>query len=428
MTTNADLHARRLAAVPAGWASVHARYVASAANAELWDVEGNRLIDFTAGIGVLNTGHLHPRVIAAVSEQLRALSHSCFMVAGYEPAVELAECLNSRAPGPSAKKTMFVNSGAEAVENAVKIARYSTGRSGVIAFSGGFHGRTMMTMALTGKVSPYKSGFGPLPGDVFHAPYPYPYRGVTVDDSLDAVQRILHEDIEPSRVAALIVEPVLGEGGFVPAPPEFFVRIREVCDRHGIALVIDEVQSGFGRTGALFAIEHAGIEPDLMTMAKGIAGGFPLAAVSGKSDLMDAPHPGGVGGTYGGSPISCAAGLAVLDVIDEEDLLARAVSIGEQVTSRLRDIQARHPAVGDVRGLGAMVAMEMATDTRTKAPDPDITRQIVERAARHGLLLLSCGTFGNVIRFLPPLTATPNTIEEGLDILERCIDELVGKE
>ena len=426
MPTNAEIHARRLAALPSGWGSVFPTYVARAANAEVWDVEGRRFIDFAGGIAVLNTGHLHPRVQAAVAAQLDAFSHTCFMVNPYESVVTLAERLNALMPGDGEKRTMFVNSGAEAVENAVKIARYATGRSGVIAFSGGFHGRTMMTLALTGKVAPYKQGFGPFPGDVYHAAYPYEYRGVTVDDALASIAHLFKEDIEPGRVAAIVVEPVLGEGGFVVAPPEFLVELRALCDRHGIMLVVDEVQTGFARTGRMFAHEHAGIEADIVTLAKSLAGGFPLAAITGRAEVMNTVHAGGVGGTYGGNPLSVAAALAVLDVIEDEALADRALGIGESFTKRLEGMAVDHEAIGDVRGLGAMVAMELVTDRATKEPAADLTKALVGAAADKGLILLSCGTLGNVIRFLVPLTAPEDLIQEGLDIVESCLTDLHG--
>ncbi len=424
MITNAAFHARREIAVPRGWGSALPVYIDRARNAELWDVEGQRYIDFVSGIGVTNTGHLHPKVKAAVIEQLDHVSHTCFMVTPYWPAVALAEKLNAAIPGSTPKKTLFVNSGAEAVENAVKIARYHTGRPGVIAFSGGFHGRTLFTLALTGKVVPYKQGFGPLPGDVHHAPYPYPYREVTVDDSIAAVEQIFKDDIEPDRVAAIIAEPVLGEGGFIPAPPEFFQRLRRLCDTHDIVLIVDEIQTGFARTGRLFALEYSGIEADLMTMAKSLAGGFPLASVTGKADLMDAPHPGGLGGTYCGSPVGCAAGLAVLDVIEEEGLVARARHIGDLITARLESMAVRHRAIGDIRGLGAMVAMELVEDRATKVPAGALTRALLAEAGRRGLVLLSCGTYGNVVRFLVPLTAPDAVVREGLDIVESALGDL----
>lgn len=424
MTTNAELHARREIAVPRGWGSALPAYIDRAENAELWDVDGNRYVDFASGIAVTNTGHLHPAVKAAVIEQLDHVSHTCFMVTPYEPAVELAEKLNGLVPGDSPKKTLFVNSGAEAVENAVKIARYATGRSDVIAFSGGFHGRTLFTLALTGKVAPYKQGFGPLPGGVHRARYPNPYRDVSVDTAIESVNHILAFDVESDRVAAIIVEPVLGEGGFIPAPPEFLVRLRALCDDHGIVLIVDEIQTGFARTGRMFALEHAGVEADLMTLAKSLAGGFPLAAVTGRAELMDAPHVGGIGGTFGGSPLGCAAGLAVIEVIEEEGLIERARTLGATITTRLESMAETHERIGDIRGLGAMVAMELVEDRATKAPAAAHTQALVARAAEQGLLLLSCGTERNVIRFLVPLTSPYAVLEEGLDIVENALSEL----
>jgi 4-aminobutyrate aminotransferase/(S)-3-amino-2-methylpropionate transaminase len=340
-----------------------------ARNAEIWDVEGNRYIDLGTGIAVVGTGHNHPKVIAAVTAQLERFSHTCFQVTPYDVYVRLAERLNKAAPGATPKKTIFINTGAEAVENAVKIARKHTGRSGVIAFSGAFHGRTMMGMALTGKVVPYKAGFGPFPAEVFHMPFPVEYHGVSVEDSLEAIDTLFRSDVEPSRIAAMIVEPVQGEGGFYPAPTEFLQALRRLCDQHGIVLIIDEVQTGFGRTGTLFACEQAGVEPDLMPVAKSIAGGFPLAGVIGKADIMDSVDPGGLGSTYGGSPIGCAAGLAVLDVIEEEDLCARARAIGEQIAAWAADLQSKTNVIGQVRATGAMSAIELVQNGEAGKPD-----------------------------------------------------------
>jgi 4-aminobutyrate aminotransferase/(S)-3-amino-2-methylpropionate transaminase len=426
MSKNSELQSRRDAAIARGISNQLPLFVARAENAELWDVEGRRYIDFAGGIAVLNTGHLHPRVKAAVAAQLEEFSHTCFMVTPYAVAVELAEKLNRLMPGPGPKKSIFVTTGAEAVENSIKIARAHTGRSAVIAFGGGFHGRTFMAMALTGKVAPYKAGFGPMPGDVFHAPFPVPYHGVSVQQSLEALEHIFKYDVEPARVAAIIVEPVQGEGGFYVAPPEFLQALRRLCDLHGIVLVVDEIQSGFARTGRMFAIEHAGIEPDVMTLAKSLAGGFPLAAVVGKAHIMDAPGPGGLGGTYAGSPIACAAGLAVLDVIEAEGLCARATAIGQVMTTALRALQRETSAIGEVRGLGAMVAIELVRDGDAHQPDADLTRALVKRAAEKGLVILSCGLYGNVIRFLVPLTASDEIIREGLGIVADSLRELTG--
>jgi 4-aminobutyrate aminotransferase/(S)-3-amino-2-methylpropionate transaminase len=426
MSRNLELQARRDAAFARGLGCQLPVYVERARNAELWDVEGRRYIDFGSGIAVLNTGHLHPRVQAAVARQLEAFSHTCMMVTPYAAAVELAEKLNALAPGPTPKKSILVTTGAEAVENAIKIARAHTGRAGVIAFGGGFHGRTYMAMALTGKVAPYKAGFGPFPAEVYHAPFPIAYHGVSVQQSLDALDHVFKFDIEPARVAAIIVEPVLGEGGFYIAPPEFLQSLRTICDAHGIVLVVDEIQTGFARTGRMFAVEHAGIEPDLVTMAKSLAGGFPLAAVVGKASIMDAPLPGGLGGTYAGSPIACAAALAVLEVIEEEQLCARADAMGLQMVTALRAAQKSCPAIGEVRNLGAMVAMELVKDGDPHQPDAELAKALVRHAAGKGLVLLSCGIYGNVIRLLAPLTASSQIVDEGLGIVVESLRELTG--
>jgi 4-aminobutyrate aminotransferase/(S)-3-amino-2-methylpropionate transaminase len=424
MSSNKELQQRREQAMARGMPSQLPVYIDRAANAELWDVEGRRYIDFGTGIAVLNTGHLHAGVQAAVQKQLERFSHTCFMVTPYESAVALAEKLNALAPGNTPKKTLLVTTGAEAVENAVKIARVHTGRTGVISFGGSFHGRTLLAMGLTGKTAPYKSGFGPFPAELHHAPFPIAYHGISVADSLSGIESLFAEDIEPSRVAAIIVEPVQGEGGFYIAPPEFLRAIRELCDRHGIVMIADEIQTGFGRTGRMFAMEHSGVEPDLMTVAKSLAGGFPLAGVIGKAAIMDAPAPGGLGGTYAASPIGCAAALAVLDVMEAEKLPARANHIGELITGRLRVLAQRFACIGDVRGLGAMVAMELVKGGNADQPEADLTRDLVQAAARNGLVLLSCGRRKNVVRFLVALTATDKLIDEGLDILERTLAEL----
>jgi 4-aminobutyrate aminotransferase len=426
MVTNNDLQQRRQAAIPRGVATSLAVYAARAINAEIWDVEGRRYIDFAAGIAVLNTGHRHPRVVAAVQQQLAELTHTCFQVTPYESYVQLAERLNALAPGPTPKKTIFFSTGAEAVENALKIARYHTKRSAVIAFGGAFHGRTLATMTLTGKVQPYKAGFGPLLPDVFHVPYPVAYHGVTPEDSLAALDRLFKADVDPQRVAAVIIEPVQGEGGFYAAPPEFLRTLRALCDRHGMLLIADEIQSGFARTGRVFAIEHAGVEPDLVTVAKSIAGGLPLSGVIGKAAIMDAPPPGGLGGTYAGSPLACAAGLAVLDVIAEEKLCERASHIGNVLRTRLADLQQRFPAIGDVRGPGAMVAMELVKERDPHQPDAELTRALVQAAAKRGLVILSCGVYANVIRFLAPLTISDALLAEGLDCLEAALGDVLG--
>lgn len=420
---NQSFWTRREAAVPRGVGNMHPIFAARAKNAEIWDVEGRRYIDFASGIAVTNAGHNHPRVQAAVSRQLDAFAHVCFQVSPYANYVELAERLNAAAPGNSAKKTLFLTTGAEAVENAVKIARAATGRPAVIAFSGGFHGRTMMGMALTGKVTPYKNGFGPFPGSIYHLPFPANYLGVSDAAALDALETLFRADIAPDQVAAIIIEPVQGEGGFYTASPEFLRMLRAECDRHGILLIADEIQSGFARTGRMFAMEHADVEPDLMTIAKAMAGGFPISGVIGKAALMDAAAPGGLGGTYGGPPIGCAAGLAILDIIADEDLCARADEIGVKIRRRCEMMRSGDSAIGDVRGPGAMVAMECVEAGDPALPDAERTRAIVAAARNRGLLLLSCGVRGNVIRFLPPLTVEFDILEEGLDMLEASIRE-----
>lgn len=427
MTTNQNLTQRRQQAVARGVANMHNIYTAKAENAELWDIEGKRYIDFAGGIAVLNTGHRHPKVMAAVEQQLQQFTHTCFQVTPYESYIALAEKLNALTPGDHDKKTLFLTSGAEALENAVKIARAHTGRRGVITFNGGYHGRTSLTMAMTGKVAPYKATFGPFPADIYYAPFPNALHGVSVEQSLQALEMLFKVAIEADQVAAIALEPVQGEGGFYIAPPEFLQALRKLCDRHGILLIVDEVQTGFGRTGKLFAIEHSGVVPDLMTMAKSLAGGFPLSAVVGRAEIMDAPHPGGLGGTYAGSPLACAAALAVLEVIEEENLLERSRQIGERLIKRFRGMADRFECIGDVRGLGAMVAIELFKDATRNQPDTELTKALVTKAAEHGLILLSCGLYGNVIRVLVPLTASDGLVDEGLDVIEAAMTELVGE-
>jgi 4-aminobutyrate aminotransferase len=395
-------------------------FVARAENAELWDVEGRRYVDFAGGIAVLNTGHRHPRVVAAMKAQLDAFTHTAYQVAAYESYVALAERLNALTPGTHAKKTTFFSTGAEAIENAVKIARAATGRSGVIAFAGGFHGRTLMALALTGKVAPYKIGFGPFPGEVHHVPFPVALHGVSVEDSLHAIEALFKADVEPSRVAAILIEPVQGEGGFYVAPPELMRGLRRICDEHGILLVADEIQSGFARTGKWFAMEHHDVLPDLMTLAKSLAGGVPLSAVTGRAEVMDAPAPGALGGTYAGSPLAIAAAHAVLDVIAEEKLLDRANRLGSELRGRLEGLRPRVPGIAEVRGLGAMLAVEF-TKPGTRTPDPDLARKVQARALARGLLLLTCGVHANVVRFLFPLTIPDAVFAEGLGALEEAL-------
>ncbi|ABD55987.1 4-aminobutyrate--2-oxoglutarate transaminase [Jannaschia sp. CCS1] len=423
MGSNAELKARREHAVAHGVAT-RGIYAARAENAELWDVEGRRYIDFAAGIAVNNTGHRHPRVMAAVAEQAAAFTHTCFHVAPFEGYIRLAERLNAATPGDFAKKTMLVTTGAEAVENAVKMARAYTGRSGVIAFSGAFHGRTLMGMALCGKVAPYKKGFGAMPPEVYHAPFPNTYHGVTPDQSLAALEELFRSSIDPDRVAAIIIEPVQGEGGFNIAPASFLRDLRTLADAHGILLIADEVQAGMGRTGRLFAFEHADVAADLVTLAKGLAGGFPLSAVTGRAEVVDAAPAGGIGGTYAGNPIAVAAANAVLDVIAEEELCARATAIGARIMTHLRTLSDRpgFQAIGDVRGLGAMVAFELVTDRAARTPDAALTSRIVAEAEARGLILLPCGTRANVIRLLPPLTTPLAQVDEALSIIDLALE------
>ena len=422
---NAELKSRKDAATPRGVGVMCDFYAARAENAELWDVEGRRYIDFAAGIAVCNTGHRHPKIVEAVRAQLDNFTHTAYQIVPYASYVELAEKINQRAPGDYPKKTAFFTTGAEAVENAIKIARAATGRPGVIAFTGGFHGRTMMGMALTGKVAPYKLNFGPFPADVFHAPFPNPLHGVTTADSLKAIEFLFKADIDPKRVAAIIFEPVQGEGGFYPAPAEFVRALRKLCNEHGILLIADEVQTGFARTGKLFAMHHYDVVPDLMTMAKSLAGGMPLSGVVGRADVMDAAAPGGLGGTYAGNPLAVASALAVLDIIDEEKLCERAVLLGDRLKARLTALQAEVPQIADVRGPGGMVAVEFCKPGTSDA-DADFTKRVQTRALERGLLLLVCGVYSNVVRFLFPLTVQDAVFDEALSILEEVLKETVG--
>ena len=418
--SNADLHQRRLAATPRGIGVMVDFFIDRAENAELWDVEGRRFIDFAGGIAVLNTGHRHPKVVAALHAQVERFTHSCYQVVPYESYVTLAEKINQITPGTHAKKTAFFSTGAEAVENVVKIARSATGRSGIIAFSGAFHGRSMMAAALTGKVAPYKLGFGPFPGEIFHAPFPIPMHGVSVEDSLAYIEHIFKSEIEAKRVAALILEPVQGEGGFYMAPPEFMRALRKLCDENGILLVADEVQTGFGRTGKWFAMNHYDVLPDIMTMAKSMAGGTTLSAVCGRAEIMDAPAPGGLGGTYAGNPLAIAASHAVIAAIEEEGLIARANLLGDKLKSRLQAIHKRVPQIADIRGPGSMIACEL-NDPKTGKPDAEFTKRVQTEARNRGLILLTCGVYFNVIRFLYPLTIPDAHFDEALDIIEAAM-------
>ncbi|KDF35206.1 4-aminobutyrate aminotransferase [Klebsiella aerogenes MGH 77] len=415
--SNNEFHQRRLSATPRGVGVMCNFFAQSAQNATLTDVEGNEYIDFAAGIAVLNTGHRHPRMVAAVEQQLQQFTHTAYQIVPYESYVSLAEKLNELAPVKGPAKTAFFSTGAEAVENAVKIARAHTGRPGVIAFGGGFHGRTYMTMALTGKVAPYKLGFGPFPGSVYHVPYPSALHGISTADSITALERLFKADIEAKQVAAIIFEPVQGEGGFNVAPKELVAAVRRICDEHGIVMIADEVQSGFARTGKLFAMDHYADKPDLMTMAKSLAGGMPLSGVVGNAQIMDAPAPGGLGGTYAGNPLAVAAAHAVLDIIDNEALCERAQFLGERLLATLQEAKGWCPALVEARGVGSMIAAEFF-DPETGEPSAAIAQKIQQQALEQGLLLLTCGQYGNVIRFLYPLTIPDAQFSRALTILQ----------
>lgn len=419
--SNAEISERRDAAIAKGVGMQTQIYAERALNAEVWDVEGTRYIDFAAGIAVVNTGHCHPKVMAAVQSQIAKFTHTCHQVMPYENYIRLAERLNDIVPGDFAKKTIFVTTGAEAVENAIKIARAATHRPAVIAFGGGFHGRTFMGMSLTGKVMPYKKGFGAMMPDVYHVPFPVELHGTSVDQALGALTKLFKADLDPERVAAIIIEPVQGEGGFYPAPASLMRGLRALCDEHGIVLVADEVQTGFARTGHLFAMDGYDVAADITTMAKGLAGGLPLAAVTGREDLMDAAAPGGLGGTYGGNPLGIAAANAVLDVIEEEDLCNRANELGSRLKQRLESIRERTPEIVDVRGPGFMIAAELNTADGS-APNPEMANAVRAEALSRGLVLLTCGVYGNVIRFLAPITIQDDIFAEAMDILEASID------
>lgn len=429
MTTNRELWTRREAAVARGVSSMHQRFFTKGANAVVYDAEGQRYIDLATGIAVCNTGHGDPRILEAVKGQLDSFSHCSFQVTPYESYIALAEQLNAIAPIDGPAKTIFFTTGAEALENAVKIARVYTGRRGVITFQGGYHGRTLLTLAMTGKVLPYKAKFGPLPSDVFHTRFPIDYHGFSDEQAVEGLKALFASSIEPSAVAAIVLEPVLGEGGFYTASYSFFKALREICDEHGILLVADEVQSGFARTGRMFAMDWVNaankVKPDLMTIAKAMAGGFPISGVLGRADIMDAAEPGGLGGTYGGSPIGCVAGLEVLKIIESDKLCDRAITIGNTIKSRLRALQNSGLSfLGNVRGPGSMVAAEIVIDNDPGRPDSELTKAIVQAAANQGLLMLSCGLRGNVIRFLPALTASDEIIDEAMDRLEGVLRQV----
>lgn len=422
---NAEISARKNDAISRGVGMTTQIYADKAENSEIWDVEGRRYIDFAGGIAVLNTGHRHPKVVEAVKAQLDRFTHTCHQVVPYENYVALAERLNKMVPGNFEKKTIFATTGAEAVENAIKIARCATGRSAVIAFTGGFHGRTFLGMALTGKVVPYKVGFGPMMGDVFHVPFPLEMHGIDVDTSLDVLDKLFKADVDPKRVAAIIVEPVQGEGGFYDVPRPLMKALREICDEHGILLVADEVQTGFARTGKMFAMQHYDVAPDLTTMAKSLAGGFPLSAVTGREELMDAPGPGGLGGTYAGNPLAIAAAHAVLDVIEEEQLCDRANQLGSRLKQRLEALRTDIPQIMDIRGLGFMNAVEFKVPGTDK-PNADFTNAVRLKALEKGLILLTCGVYSNVIRFLAPITIQDEVFNEALDLIEASIREVAA--
>ncbi|ENB5924084.1 4-aminobutyrate--2-oxoglutarate transaminase [Salmonella enterica subsp. enterica] len=423
MNTNNALMQRRHNAVPRGVGQIHPIFAERAENCRVWDVEGREYLDFAGGIAVLNTGHLHPGIVSAVEAQLKKLSHTCFQVLAYEPYLALCERMNQKVPGDFAKKTLLVTTGSEAVENAVKIARAATKRSGAIAFSGAYHGRTHYTLSLTGKVHPYSAGMGLMPGHVYRALYPCPLHNISDDDAIASIERIFKNDAAPEDIAAIIIEPVQGEGGFYAASPAFMQRLRALCDQHGIMLIADEVQSGAGRTGTLFAMEQMGVAADITTFAKSIAGGFPLAGVTGRADVMDAIAPGGLGGTYAGNPIACAAALAVLDIFEQENLLQKANTLGKTLRDGLMEIAETHREIGDVRGLGAMIAIELFENGDPGKPNATLTADIVARARDKGLILLSCGPNYNILRILVPLTIEASQIRQGLEIIAQCFDE-----
>lgn len=420
--SNASLLQRRADAVARGVSQIHPIVAERAQGCTVVDVEGREYLDFSGGIAVLNTGHLHPKVVDAVQAQLGKLTHTCFQVLAYEPYIALCERINALVPGDFIKKSLLVTTGAEAVENAVKIARAATGRAGVIAFTGGYHGRTMMTLSMTGKKVPYAAGMGLMPGGVYRARFPCALHGVSVDDALASIEQVFKNDAEPRDIATIVIEPVQGEGGFHPCPPRFMQQLRALCDRHGILLIADEVQTGAGRTGSFFAMEQMGVAADLTTFAKSIAGGFPLAGVCGRAEVMDAIAPGGLGGTYAGNPLACAAALAVLEVFEEERLLERARVIGERLQTGLQALQARHGQIVEVRGLGAMQAIELGEQGDPRVPATALTARLVARARDRGLILLSCGAYGNILRILVPLTVSDAQLDRGLAILGDCLD------
>ncbi|WP_434987017.1 4-aminobutyrate--2-oxoglutarate transaminase [Vreelandella zhaodongensis] len=419
--SNAQLNELKQKYVANGAASPATQFADRAENAIIWDADGNRIIDFAGGIGVLNIGHCHPKVVEAVREQLGRVMHTCQTVIPYEGYVKVAEKLSQLTPVRGHAKVMLVNSGAEALENAVKVARAATGKNNVICFDGGYHGRTFMTMAMNGKVAPYSADFGSMPGNVFRAPYPVPFHGVSEEDAIRGLKMTLKTDANPRDTAAIVIEPVLGEGGFYPAPASFLKAVREICDEHGMLMIVDEVQSGFGRTGKLFAIEHSGVQPDIITMAKSMAGGMPISALVGTAEHMDASGPNSLGGTYSGSPVSCAAVLAVLEVLEEEKILEKSQALGEVLGQRFTQWQQRFNCVENVRHLGSMAALDIVSTDQ--APDAELAAALCRRAREKGLILLSCGLYGNTIRFLMPVTIEDNILEEGLAIVEELLAE-----
>jgi 4-aminobutyrate aminotransferase / (S)-3-amino-2-methylpropionate transaminase / 5-aminovalerate transaminase len=428
------LLARRAEAVPRGVPAVTPIAITHADGALVTDADGNQLIDFGGGIGVVNTGHRHPSIVSAVRDQLDRYAHVCFPVSSYEPYVELAERLNQITPGEHPKRTFLLNSGAEAVENAIKVARAFTGRPAIVCFEHGFHGRTNLAMALTSKVVPYKKGFGPFAPEVYRIPFPYCYRcgerdgspgGSCCLASRERLEQMFAANVDPDSVAAIIMELELGEGGFVPAPPEYVAVLAQFARDHGILFIADEIQTGFGRTGKLFACEHYGLVPDIIVTAKSLAGGFPLAAVTGRSDVLDAPQVGGLGGTYGGNPLACAAALAVIDAMEAEQLPARAARMGDRIRMRFCQWAGRFSCIGDVRGLGAMIGMELVQDRVTKTPDKALTLRLQAAALQRGVILLSAGTYGNTIRVLAPLTTSDEILDEGLDAVEQALESVV---
>ncbi|MCO7243787.1 MULTISPECIES: 4-aminobutyrate--2-oxoglutarate transaminase [unclassified Halomonas] len=423
--SNAELNELKQKYVAAGAASPATAFADRAENAEIWDADGNRFIDFAGGIGVLNVGHRHPKVVAAVKAQLDKVMHTCQTVMPYEGYVKVAEKLSHLVPVRGHAKVMLANSGAEALENAVKIARAATGRSNVICFDGGYHGRTFYTMAMNGKVAPYQTDFGPMPGTVFRAPYPVPYHGVSEDEAIRGLKMTLKTDANPKDTAAIILEPVLGEGGFYPAPTSFLKKIREICDEHGMLMIIDEVQSGFGRTGKMFAIEHSGVEPDMMTMAKSMADGMPISAIVGTDKVMDASGPNSLGGTYTGSPTACAAALAVMEVFEEENILEKSQALGDKLAARFNEWQGKFDCIDHVRNMGAMAAFELVNNKTDRTPNPELAAALCKKAREEGLILLSCGMYGNTIRFLMPVTIEDDVLNEGLDIIESCLESLI---